>query len=90
MPLCRPGELSALWARHGVRDVTEQPITVDTTFPSFDDYWTTFLGGIGPAGAFLQGVPEETRVAIRDRLRERLGEGEIPLTATAWMVRGRR
>ncbi len=41
-------ELPRLLAR---RD-TQQPITIELSFASFDDYWSPFLGGQGPAGAY--------------------------------------
>src|SRR4029078_9008532 len=39
MPLCRSGELSQLWRECGLQEVREQPIEVETRFPSFTDYW---------------------------------------------------
>ena len=39
MPLCRAGELSALWKQSGLEDVSEQSIDIRTTFESFLDSW---------------------------------------------------
>lgn len=55
MPLCRRGELAALWREHGLQDVREEPITVQTRFFSFEDYWSPFLDKQGPAGAYVAG-----------------------------------
>jgi SAM-dependent methyltransferase len=92
MPLCKPGELGALWRAQGLVQVEEQPLTVQTSFASFDDYWSPFLGGQGPAGAYVAGLPEAEREALRLRLRQRLlGDGPdraITLQARAWAVRG--
>lgn len=92
MPLCRSGELAALWRAHGLKQVVEQPLTFTMTFASFDDYWTPFLGGQGPAGAYAAKLPEADRAALAQRLRKRLlgsrADGPITLKARAWAVRG--
>jgi SAM-dependent methyltransferase len=92
MPLCREGELAALWREHGLTQVEEQPLTVDTSFPSFEDYWESFLGGQGPAGAYAASLPAARRDALRARIRRRLvGNGAdrpIALRARAWAVKG--
>jgi SAM-dependent methyltransferase len=92
MPLCRQGELAALWREHGLTEVEEQPLTVDTSFPSFEDYWESFLGGQGPAGAYAASLSAARRDALRARIRQRLvGTGAdhpIALRARAWAVRG--
>ena len=92
MPLCRSGELAALWRAHGLREVVEQPLTFTMTFASFDDFWEPFLGGQGPAGAYAAKLPEADRADLAARLRKRLlggrADGPITLQARAWAVRG--
>ena len=92
MPLCKRGDLAALWRAHGLVRVEEQPLTIEQSFASFDDYWSPFLGGQGPAGAYVKGLPEPARAALRLRLRQRLlGDGPdraITLQARAWAVKG--
>jgi SAM-dependent methyltransferase len=92
MPLCRPGELAALWRANGVERVEEQPLVVELSFDSFDDYWRPFLGGQGPAGAYAAALPEARRIALETRLRERLlgtrRDGPFTLPARAWAVKG--
>jgi SAM-dependent methyltransferase len=90
-PICQPEPLRELWAGAGLTDVTVEPVDIPTVFADFDDYWTPFLGGQGAAPAYLMAQPEDRRVAIRDVLRDRLPvdtDGQIPLTARAWAVRG--
>jgi SAM-dependent methyltransferase len=94
MPLCRPAELAAFWRAHGLLQVEEQPLTIRMEFESFDDYWAPFLGGQGPAGAYVASLPEAGRAALAERLRRRLA-GAAPgrpltLRARAWAVRGTR
>lgn len=90
-PLCRPQPLRDLWTGAGLDGVTVHPIEISTHFKDFDDYWTPFLGGQGPAPGYLAALPEGDRVALREVLRTRLGtgpDGSIALTARAWAVRG--
>lgn len=92
MPLCRPGELAALWRANGLQQVEERPIVIDLSFASFDDYWLPFLGGQGPAGAYVTSLSETARAALEARLRKRLlGErrdAAFTLQARAWAVKG--
>ncbi len=92
MPLCRRGELAALWREHGLQDVVEEGLAIETRFASFDDFWMPFLEKQGPAGAYAVSLPAEDREALRLRLRRRLlGEGPdrpIVMHARAWAVRG--
>ena len=92
MPFCRRGELAALWRRHGLLDVVEEGLTIETRFTSFADYWAPFLEKQGPAGAFVAALSERERNQLEGRLRKRLlGEGPdraFVLHARAWAVRG--
>jgi ubiquinone/menaquinone biosynthesis C-methylase UbiE len=90
-PMCQPPALTSLFQDAGLNDVRTQLIDVPTTFKNFDDYWTPFLGGQGPAPAYAMSLAEERRIALRDRIRETLpiaGDGSIALIARAWAVRG--
>lgn len=92
MALCRQGQLADLWRAQGLLRVEEQPLTIQMTFASFDEYWTPFLGGQGPAGAYVAGLPATDREALRLRLRRRLlndgPDRPITLPARAWAVKG--
>jgi SAM-dependent methyltransferase len=91
-PLCHPGPLRELFVAAGVADVEVLPIVVPTVFRDFDDFWQPFLGGQGPAPAYVTSLDEERRAALRERLRVRLpiaADGSIALTARAWTAIGR-
>ena len=92
MPLCRKGELEALWREHRLRDVSDDTLTVETRFSSFDDYWAPFLEKQGPAGAYVAALSPPEREQLRLRLRARFlqdgADGPIALRARAWAVRG--
>ena len=92
MPLCRQGELAALWRANGLQRVEELPITIELTFASFDDYWRPFLGGQGPAGAYAASLSEPRRAALEARIHRRLlgtrQDGPFTLQGRAWAVKG--
>lgn len=91
-PLCRPEPLRALWDGAGLEQATVRAIDVPTHFADFDDFWSPFLAGQGPAPAYAMSLPEADRDALRELLRARLpveADGSIALSARAWAVRGR-
>jgi ubiquinone/menaquinone biosynthesis C-methylase UbiE len=92
MPLCRSGELAHLWKKSGLKDVHEQPLSVEMRFESFQDYWDPFLLGQGPAGAYVANLDSPMVQRLREELRRRLFESRedrpFVLTARAWAVRG--
>ncbi|MFF5226937.1 class I SAM-dependent methyltransferase [Dactylosporangium sp. NPDC000521] len=91
MSICSPAALSALWSAAGLTAVTTRPIDTTAVFADFDDYWTPFLGGTGPAPSYVASLPTDHRDALRDLLRTRLpraADGSIPLLARALAIRG--
>jgi SAM-dependent methyltransferase len=88
MPLGRPGGLIDLFQRAGLEDVDGGRVAVTTGFSDFDDYWEPFLHGQGPAGAYVAGLSDADRAALRAELAAAVGEGPFELSATAWWVRG--
>lgn len=64
MPFSRRGELTTLWRKGGLTDVHEAPLTIPLVFTAFDDYWTSFLGRQGPAGAYVSTLPAVTGTVI--------------------------
>ncbi len=61
-------------------------------FASFEDFWSPFLEGQGPAGVYVASLAAAEREHLRRRLRRRLLGGgadhTIVLRARAWAVRG--
>jgi len=91
--ICRPGSLADLFRDAGLLQVEARAVDVPTLFRDFDDYWTPFLGGQGPAPSYAMALSEDRRAALRERIRANLpisADGSIPLVARAWAVRGRR
>ena len=58
-------------------------IDIDTIFGNFDDYWSPFLGGQGPAPSYAMSLSEEKRAALREQIRLNLpisSDGSIVLS----------
>jgi hypothetical protein len=92
-PNCHPEALRSLFESAGLDAVEVAPIDVPTPFKDFEDYWTPFLSGIGPAPGYCTSLDELAREALRHHLQETLptdAAGRILLAARAWAVRGTR
>lgn len=90
-PLCRPEPLRQLFVDAGLHDVRVRPIVVPVVLRNFDDYWTPFLSGQGPAPGYVMSLSPEQRRRFREAIRQSLpiaGDGTITLTARAWAVQG--
>lgn len=90
-PLCRPAPLQELFEQVGLGTVQVQPLEIATEFRDFDDYWTPFLGGQGPAPGYAISLNSQRRGRLRDLIRSRIpvkADGTITLTARAWAAKG--
>jgi SAM-dependent methyltransferase len=90
-PICQPQPLTELFTQNGLHDIEVHSIDVPTDFRDFDDYWSPFLGGQGPAPGYAMSLSEERRGVLRDHIRSRLpieNDGMIHLIARAWAIRG--
>jgi SAM-dependent methyltransferase len=90
MRWCAHGELAELWRAAGLGDVRFGELVVRVGYAGFDDLWSPFPTGIGPAGAYTKSLEPELRDALRSAYRRRLGVSDEPfeLTARAWTVAG--
>jgi ubiquinone/menaquinone biosynthesis C-methylase UbiE len=82
-------ELADLMRGGGLADVVETTLTVTSLYESFAELWSTFLGGIGPAGAYVLTRSPDDRNALREAFHHRLGSptGPFILGAVARAVR---
>lgn len=90
-PLCNPASLKELFENADLADVQTRPIDIEARFRDFDDFWSPFQGGQGPAPTYVATLTHGERGRLRDRLRSTLPaqpNGEIHLKARAWAVRG--
>lgn len=91
-PLCKPEPLAELFRAAGLENVETRSIDIPTRFENFDEYWTPFLGGQGPAPGYAISLNQTERTTLREKLRSTLPiapDGSIALIARAWAVRGK-
>jgi SAM-dependent methyltransferase len=89
--ICKPDPLFNLFCNAGLSEVSTREIDVPTNFRDFDDYWLPFLGGQGPAPAYVVSLAENHRAELKESLRSTLptaDDGSIQLIARAWAVKG--
>lgn len=90
-PVCRPEGLTEVFSGAGLVDVATGSIEIDTVFGSFEEFWTPFLRGQGPAPSYVATLSPADRVVLEHELRSTLptaDDGAIRLTARAWTVSG--
>jgi SAM-dependent methyltransferase len=91
-PGCNPESLAELFRSAGLRNVETYALDAPTVFTDFEDYWSPFLRGQGPAGVYCVSLSEQERESLRARLENTLpvnADGTISLIARAWAVKGR-
>ena len=92
-PLCHPVALRRAFEDARLADVDVGPLDLATRFADFDDYWQPFLGGQGPAPAYVASLDDDRRTRLCAALKAALphaDDGSITLDARAWAVRGTR
>jgi SAM-dependent methyltransferase len=90
-PLCDRGRLLTLFKDCGFDRTECRVLDVPTVFKDFEDYWSPFLGGQGPAPTYCSTLPDDRQAMLRERLRAALPierDGSIHLIARAFAVRG--
>lgn len=89
--ICNPTSLKYLFEHAHLSDVEVGPIDIWAEFKDFDDYWSPFLGGQGPAAGYVMSLSEEKQARLRERLYNSLPfalDGTISLIMRAWAVKG--
>lgn len=90
-PLCRPESLLELFEDSGLSDFEATALEIPTRFGGFDEYWSPFEGGQGPAPGYVASLPNVDRDRLRQRLERELttsSDGSIDLKARAWALSG--
>jgi ubiquinone/menaquinone biosynthesis C-methylase UbiE len=88
LPGAREGDLERLLREAGLADVEERLLTVEVEHASFEEWWEPFTLGIGPAGAYVQGLAQDARDRLRQRCRELHPAAPFVVSASAWAARG--
>lgn len=91
-PLTAPGEMEAAWRRAGLIAVEQTSLLIRMEFESFDDYWTPYLMGEGPAGAYVAGLDPPKRAELAHHVRRAYlanrPDGPRSCACVAWACRG--
>jgi SAM-dependent methyltransferase len=82
----REGHLAELATAAGLRLVRSTSLTVSVHFPSFEDWWTPYLLGVGPAGSYVASLDPELRRQVEESCRRRFPDGPFEHGGTAWVV----
>lgn len=88
-PICEAGALPRAFATGGWDVTRTDEVVVPMVFRDFDDYWTPFLGGQGPAPSYLSTLEPPAQDQLRERLRSSLPaqpDGTVSMSARAWIV----
>lgn len=89
-PFCTPGGLARICRDAGLPDPEVDAIEVAARFEDFEAFWHPFTLGAGPAPGYVQSLPDEGRLRLRDHLAARLGtDGPLSFPARAWAVTAR-
>lgn len=90
-PFCTPEQLTELVTAAGLQSVECTSIEVPTLFKDFDDYWTPFTLGAGPAPGYCTSLASEPQERLRRKLKDSIptrDDGSIALKAKAWALKG--
>ena len=87
----KPAEIVELFGAAGLVDLVESSLGVSALYTGFEDLWTGFMEGIGPAGSYAVALPDDHRQRLRAEMERRLdvGTGPFELTAAARCAVGR-
>jgi SAM-dependent methyltransferase len=83
----REGHLPELFEAAGFREIDATTVTATVEHPTFEEWWTPFTFGIGPAGAFVAGLAKDRQTELAELCRERLPAAPFTITAQAWAAR---
>jgi SAM-dependent methyltransferase len=90
-PICGRDPLQFVFDAAGLVDVRVTALEIETRFEDLHDFWEPFLGGTGPAPAYLAKLSAPQRQRLHAELAQRLPvepDGSIRLRARAWAATG--
>lgn len=88
LPGAHEGDLGRLLEAAGLDNIEQTEMWVRLRHETFDDWWTPFEEGIGPAGRYLAGVDPDRRRAIREAARALVPGAPFDIGGRAWAARG--
>ena len=91
-PLTAAHEMAELWRELVFQDVEQTSLLIRMEYSCFDDYWTPFTTGEGPAGQLIARLSDNIRSALTDHLRNAYlcgrPDGPRSIPCVAWACRG--
>ncbi len=85
----RQGHLTELFERAGLQQVQATSLTVRITCATFEDWWEPFTLGVGPAGAYVTGLDDQRRDALKAHCAQMFPPAPFELSASSWTALGR-
>ena len=85
----REGQIGEYFRAAGLHDVREATVTAHVEIASFDEYWTPFTLGVGPAGAYVAALDESGKAELRAACEALFPPTPCVLDVTAWAGYGR-
>ena len=89
-PGAAAGELAALLTEAGLLEVRQGVIGARAEYTGFEDWWSPYTLGVGPAGVYYRSLDAAQREAVRAECRQLLGRpiGWFTLEAACWFAAG--
>jgi SAM-dependent methyltransferase len=84
----REGHLMELFGEAELREIEDDSLEIHVEHPSFDAWWEPYTMGVGPAGAYVAGLDDDTREQLRERCLAALPPAPFVQTARAFAARG--
>ena len=89
LPGAREHHLVELFTAAGLGEIEQSELTVESTFPTLEEWWAPYTAGVGPLGAYVAGLDDGARSRLRERCAAALGPAPFTVRASAWAVRAR-
>jgi SAM-dependent methyltransferase len=87
LPGVDDADLDRIFHAAGLTPYEPVALSVHRWFESFEEWWEPYLLGVGPAGDFVTGLDEDTRVQLAAQCRNLLPAPPFDVPGKAWCVR---
>lgn len=89
LPGTHEGDLVRLLEAAELSDIRGGELEVRVGYETFEEWWEPYTYGVGPAGAYVTGLDDRSREALREECRRLLPEPPFEVDAIALAVSGR-
>jgi SAM-dependent methyltransferase len=87
-PGSHDGDLVRLFSAAGLVGIEQSEMWIHLRHETFEDWWTPYEDGTGPAGRYLATRTQEQKVALREAARSLVPVTPFQMTGRAWAARG--